>query len=353
MWPEQNTYQIDPLTDSRWLDLLDHHPRASVFHTRGWLEALRRTYGYQPVVFTTCAPDTSLSNGILFCHVNSWLTGRRLVSLPFSDHCEPLVRNSLDLEFLLSSLKANQASHQWKYIELRPIEDSDPHHSREDDFRPSERYLLHTIDLRPASNDLFRQFHKDSVQRRIRKAEKEGLSYECGHSESLLEQFYQLAVGTRRRHRVPPQSLDWYRNLITSLGDALDIHVASKNGSPVASIITLRFKDAVVYKYGSSNATQNHLGATPFLFWRAIERAKEHGAILFDLGRSDLDNQGLITFKDRWASRRVDLTYWRFPGTPYVAHKPSAVRKIAKAIVGYLPDSLLKITGRLVYPHVG
>jgi hypothetical protein len=30
---------------------------------------------------------------LVFCRVRSWLTGRRSISLPFSDHCEPLVES--------------------------------------------------------------------------------------------------------------------------------------------------------------------------------------------------------------------------------------------------------------------
>jgi hypothetical protein len=38
------TFQsIDPLTDARWEVFLQRHPRASIFHTPRWLEALRRT----------------------------------------------------------------------------------------------------------------------------------------------------------------------------------------------------------------------------------------------------------------------------------------------------------------------
>ena len=39
-----SVYEIDPTTDERWDDFLQSHPEASIFHTRGWLEALRRTY---------------------------------------------------------------------------------------------------------------------------------------------------------------------------------------------------------------------------------------------------------------------------------------------------------------------
>src|SRR3954454_9332018 len=95
---KMSVYEIDPLTDDRWPDLLERHSRASVFHTRSWLQTLRRTYNYEPVVYTTAAPETPLANGWVFCRIQSWLTGRRLVSLPFSDHCDSLVNNDSELQ---------------------------------------------------------------------------------------------------------------------------------------------------------------------------------------------------------------------------------------------------------------
>lgn len=68
-------YQIDPTSDERWPKLLERHPKASVFHTAGWLKALRRTYGYEPLVFTTSSPTGELENELLFCRIESWLTG--------------------------------------------------------------------------------------------------------------------------------------------------------------------------------------------------------------------------------------------------------------------------------------
>src|SRR5216110_3070476 len=84
-------YTLDPLLDPRWPEFLERHASASIFHSRGWLEALRRTYGYEPIAYTTSPPTVDLANGLVFCRIDSWLTGRRLVSLPFSDHTEPLV----------------------------------------------------------------------------------------------------------------------------------------------------------------------------------------------------------------------------------------------------------------------
>src|SRR5580700_9883250 len=75
-------YQIHPLEDARWSRLLERHPNASVFHTVPWLKALQRTYQYEPVAFTTSPAGVELQNGLVACRIESWLTGRRLVSLP-------------------------------------------------------------------------------------------------------------------------------------------------------------------------------------------------------------------------------------------------------------------------------
>jgi lipid II:glycine glycyltransferase (peptidoglycan interpeptide bridge formation enzyme) len=82
----------------------------------------------------------------------------------------------------------------------------------------SNRYLWHIIDLRPDINTIFDSLHH-SVRRKIRRAEREQLTYEEGNSELLLKQFYELVVSTRRRQHLPPQPLHWFRSVLASLGD--------------------------------------------------------------------------------------------------------------------------------------
>src|SRR6266849_1187401 len=86
-------YTLDPLSDNRWDDLVASHSSASVFHQKGWLKALASTYGYYPMVLTSAPAGKRLTDGIVFCQVKSWITGARLVSLPFADHCEPLLND--------------------------------------------------------------------------------------------------------------------------------------------------------------------------------------------------------------------------------------------------------------------
>src|ERR1039457_4158770 len=205
--------QFNPLNDPRWVPFLHQHPHASIFHTSEWLEALRRTYGYEPVAFTHSAPGTELRDAIVFCRVKSWLTGCRMVSLPFSDHCQPLVDREDSFQSLLSSLKSAFDREKWKYLEIRPL--SWPVPAAESDLASSQgdRFHFHKLDLEPDLDSLLRGFHKSCIQRKIRRAERENLTYAEGRSRSLRDRFYSLLVATRRRPRLPPQPFQWFQNL--------------------------------------------------------------------------------------------------------------------------------------------
>jgi CelD/BcsL family acetyltransferase involved in cellulose biosynthesis len=343
--------RIDPITDPRWPEFLQSHPRASIFHTRGWLEALRRTYGYQPMAFTTTASAQELADGLLFCCINSRFTGRRLVSLPFSDHCEPLTNTREDLTIFLRFLEQNLKKEKWRYVELRPLNSLGNSLAG---FEQNQTSFIHVLDLARTQDEIFRSFHKDSIQRKIRRAEREGLSYDEGRSEQFLDQFYQLLLRTRRRHQLPPQPRQWFRNLIDCLGDQLKIRVASKDGQPMASILTLEFKRVMVYKYGCSDAQYHNLGPMHLLFWKTIQEAKNKGLNEFDLGRSDADNAGLVEFKDRWGATRSTLDYLRYPpaAVKLDSHEGWGVR-VAKQLFHHLPDGFLEAAGKLLYRHVG
>src|SRR2546428_8145697 len=104
----------DPIGDPRWREFVLRHPRSSVFHTPEWLEALRRTYGFAPVAYTP-SRVASGSCGIPFCGVESWLPGRRLVSLPFSAPRPPPVGGAAACAKPLEALRVTAPQHQWRY----------------------------------------------------------------------------------------------------------------------------------------------------------------------------------------------------------------------------------------------
>jgi Acetyltransferase (GNAT) domain len=344
---------LDPLEDSGWDELVARHPRSSVFHHRGWLEALARTYGYRPAVVTTSSPNSELKNGLLFCQIDSWLTGSRLVSLPFSDHCEPLCDSPEEMISLAGGCQTFLDKGRRRYLEVRPISEKLGRTCSEAGFRPVGHYFLHVMDLRPDLETLFLSFDKDSVRRRIRRAERAGLVEKCGTSTDLLREFYRLFVITRGRHNLPPPPFSWFQNLVQCQEKMLEMRVAYHNGSAVAAILTLQFRETGYFKYGCSDAQFNKFGATPWLLWRAIVAAKGNGAVAFDLGRTQQDNTGLLAFKDHWVRDHQRLTYWRFPGGPSGDGADGWKLKIAKRVFSCMPSRLLATSGKLIYRHIG
>lgn len=109
----------------------------------------------------------------------------------------------------------------------------------------------------------------------------------------------------------------------------------------------------VYYKYGGSDAEFHHLGATPMLFWQAIQAAKASGMDVLDFGRSDIENGGLIRFKERWGAQSVRLTLWRSPTHEVSPALERLKIRLAKTACASVPVKMLILAGRLMYRHAG
>src|SRR3970282_724229 len=95
---------------------------------------------------------------------------------------------------LLNGLEFTRSEEGWKYVEVRPRTACD---APLPGMSLAQRYCSHSLDLRPGLDELFRRFHKNCTQRKIRRAERERLTYEEGRSEPLVEEFYPVLL--RRR----------------------------------------------------------------------------------------------------------------------------------------------------------
>lgn len=171
-----------------------------------------------------------------------------------------------------------------------------------------------------------------------------------GRDSDILKKFYGLVVETRRRHGLLPQPMAWFRNILKYLGEAAVIYCASKDNQPVAAILMLRFGKTLYYKYGASLARFHRLGAMPFLLWHAIQAGIGSGLEELDLGRSDCDGAGLVTFKERWNAVRSVTSYLRFP-----ADAPNTgaawIRRIVPITCKYAPSNCLAALGAMSYRH--
>jgi CelD/BcsL family acetyltransferase involved in cellulose biosynthesis len=340
---------LDPLLDPRWDQLVASHPSASVFHTRGWLSALAKTYGFRPVALTSAAAGKPLSDGVVFCEVRSSFTGARLISLPFSDHAQPLMNERGDPLELQQWMEAEYIRGQWKYVELRPVAWE---MASGTSLVATESFWVHTLDLTPPIDKIFRSLHKSCFQRRIRHADHEHLAYERSSTDQLVDDFYNLLLITRRRHALLPQPREWFQNIMAEMSPNAEIRIARKDGVAVAAILTLRHRSTVVYKYGCSDGRFHHLAGMPFLFWKMIEESKQEGFERIDLGRTELENLGLIEFKDRMGTTRTKMSNLRYPKSEQTSGVQLSRMGGERKLLKFLPGVVSSTMGRLVYRHI-
>ena len=98
--------------------------------------------------------------------VDSWLTGRRGVSLPFTDHCDPLAQTRWAFEVALTAMINEAQKRRWKYFELRGG----------DWFKAPESasYFGHVLPLQSDDASTFSGC-RGAVRQAVRKAERSGV----------------------------------------------------------------------------------------------------------------------------------------------------------------------------------
>ena len=139
---------VNPLEIGNWDELVLATGKASFFHSAAWARVLHESYGYKPFYFA------SLENGKLtslmpFMEVNSWLTGKRGVSLPFTDEVSVIATDKYLVEKMANAAMDYGGKAGWKYIEWRDaflfpqeVNASESHYTHELNLLKTERELL-------------------------------------------------------------------------------------------------------------------------------------------------------------------------------------------------------------------
>jgi len=183
---------INPLLYPGWDFLVSAHPGSSFFHRTAWGRVLHETYGHLPIYFCRFA-DGQLKELFPIMEISSPWTGRRGVSLPFTDACLPLQTTKHDHRALYELALEHGRRRNWRSLECRS------NHPEWQGASPSLAFYGHTIDLKHGREALFKSF-EGAVRRGIRKAARTGLRVEFSNSLDSIRTFYALHCVTRRRH---------------------------------------------------------------------------------------------------------------------------------------------------------
>ena len=81
---------MNPIENPKWDSMVLASEDYSVFNSSAWIRVLYEAYRYQPYVLSVFDGDRPVVMWPVM-QINSFLTGRRGVSLPFSDYCDPIL----------------------------------------------------------------------------------------------------------------------------------------------------------------------------------------------------------------------------------------------------------------------
>jgi len=346
---ERLVKRIDPLFHPRWQALVDVAEDATIFHHPAWLELLRRSYGYEISAICVVDGEGEIAAGLPLARVESRLTGRRLVAIPFSDVCPPLHAPNAPGSAAPALIRAlgEERAQTGLDIEIRAGMDGIP------GGHPVPRFLWHRLPLEPDASAVLGRASKSQVRRGIAKARREGVVIERETGRDGLETFYRLHLRTRRRQGVPVQPKSFilaFEDLFArGLGHVL---VARHEGRAVAAAVFLSHRGTLTYKYGASDERFLDVRPNHLLFAEAIEAACEEGFAELDFGRTDSDNAGLGAFKRSWGAREEELAY------TYVADRvpeegPGRARRLMAAAIRRGPAFTGRAIGAALYRHAG
>ena len=333
---------------SGWDELLLTNSDYSFFHSSSWARVLCESYNYKPLYFTSI-DNGKLSALIPVMEVRSSLTGRRGVSLPFTDYCQPIALDKSHFQEIIDELIAYGKKAKWKYIEWRGGE------SYFQDKIHSSFYYGHTLDLTQNEQEFLSSF-RSSTKRNIKKAIKEGVAIEICNSLESIKKFYRLNCITRKHHGLPPQPYYFFKKIYEHIISKKKgfVVLASFQKKTIAGAVYFHFGEKVIFKFGASERSYQHLRPNNLVMWEAIKWYAQNGYKTFSLGRAEPENKGLLQFKQGWGTTENIIKYYNynFKKSLFIIER-SKLTEFHNKIFNVTPIPVLKIVGSMLYKHIG
>jgi len=175
----------------------------------------------------------------------------------------------------------------------------------------------HTFVLDVTSSDATLLKAMDGAERKIRKAEREGVTVRIVQTPEDLKAFCQLSKVTSDRVRERSAYTDFPDSFFEAIyaamapSGAAQFYIGWFKDEPLAGCLFLNTRDTMLYYLGGSTRDRDLTAkqAPAGVFWHAIREARRLGMSHFDLGgctpTDDPEDPryGVYAFKKRWGGR--------------------------------------------------
>jgi len=346
---------IDPCVDQRWDQFVEDHPFGWLTHLSGWKEVLARSFQHVKPHYLALFDGDRIVAGLPLFEVRSWLTGNKLVSIPFATLCDALVSDPQQFRILLEASLVLMKKSRASFFELRTLASAD---MIKDERLGVQRYFQHHfLRLNGDPELLKKSFHRTCVRQKIQRARLCGVQIRLADHEQDLKDFFSLYLMTRRRLELPTQPYEFFKAIwdVYMPSGRVNLLIAEHEGRPVAGLINFKFKDRISAEFAASDAAALNMGPNHLLFWETIRTACQEGFKVFDFGRTNPTNQDLMDFKRRWGSESIALSHFYYPRElcEKVNGKQSTWKfRLAKKMCVKSPDYAFEALGKFLYTHI-
>lgn len=331
-------------------------PSSNGFYTdERWLDLIQSIYGFTVIRLEVRGSDGTLLGQLPVCALSSPLTGRRIVSLPFSDICPLVATDGATAQLLVDQAVELGKKHHARYVELRT--GSSALLEERNDFIATDNYVSWRLSLAAGESSVWSGVQKP-VQRQVKKSRKMGVTIRFAQQREEMDTYHRLHVGTRTgKHGMPAQPRAFFRGLWDRFGadGTMQVLFAEYEGRAIAGMVLFASGDTVRYAYGASEEQALHLAPNNLLMWESIAWAINTGYQIFDMGRTARDNQGLMEYKRKWGATAEPLPYYYWPQVAGLASTSETSRKyqMLTACWKRLPLPIASTLGGILYKHLG
>ena len=276
-------------------DFVEAHPDATPFHLPAWSAGVERGCGARGHCLLAEDAEGRIAGLLPLTEIHSRLFGSAMVSTGFGvgggilgDGIEPLAEAAWAL-----ARRRGCAS-----VELR----GGPVPAR---WQRSEGIYANFARELPSADEEILKAIPRKQRAEVRRALGLGLDVSVGRDLAAHYRIYSESV---RNLGTPVFPAALFAEMLAAFGEDADILTVSRDGTPLASVLSLYFGGTVYPYWGGGTAEARGARANELMYYALMRHAAARGCTRFDFGRSKLGT-GAFAFKKNWGFEPRPLIY--------------------------------------------
>jgi len=350
---------VEPLSkgcEDEWRDFIEKESCPSIWHTLEWRDILVNEYKFKPK-YLLAREGGEVCGVMPLFQVKSPITGNRITSLPFSYYCGPVARSDQAYIELIRESQTLCDNLGCKYVEMKMLEKLPETVVSRGNLVESLYFYTSILDLSSNPDDNWKKLDSRRTRWAINKAMRSGVHVRMETDSTDLKIHHKLKIQTRKKHGSPAPSLGFFKNIMNLYEDTglVKLWVAEHENQVISTLMFYTYKNVVMPAYIASDDAYNSIMPNNLLYWKSIEWGCNNGFKFFDFGRTEPNNESLLSFKSKWGCNNFKIPYYYYPMQPKLMSqnrndsKASLVRDTWKK----MPDFVLERVGPKLLKHVG